>query len=42
MVGPVVHFGCERVSTKLSVNSSSKLNETALLRDTVFAKPISW
>ena len=31
MVGPVVHFGCERVSTKLSVNSNAKLNETAPL-----------
>ena len=38
MVGPIVHFGQERMSNKLSVNSNAKLNKTALLHDTVFAK----
>ena len=31
MVDPIVHSGYERMSNKLSVNSNSMLNKTALL-----------
>ena len=31
MVGPIVHFEYKKMSNKLSVNSSSKLNKTAFL-----------
>ena len=32
IVGPIIHFGYERMSNKLSVNSIAKLNETQACR----------
>ena len=32
IVGPIIHFGYERMSNKLSVNSNAKLNETQARR----------